>query len=130
MFLESIMFRDLAASYVLFRLDGDRLKQVGGEHACAEWVLRCGGSIRWSGSHRSVSDFNELPSAHFADVKSTDSRTVEEIKAEGATLTDSGFQHLSKNSIENSILTERYHVYLFQVMFTFQNIALVSRSWC
>ena len=68
---------------------------IGGEHACAEWVLRCGGSVKFGGSDRYVSNYNELPSAHFADMKTTDTRVVEEIVAVGASLSDSGFQHLS-----------------------------------
>ncbi|GMT10215.1 hypothetical protein PFISCL1PPCAC_1512, partial [Pristionchus fissidentatus] len=41
-------------------LDVERIREVGAERACAEWVLRCGGSVRFDDGRPEVSDYNQL----------------------------------------------------------------------
>lgn len=43
------------------KYDQDRVSAVGPDRACAEWVLRCGGSIQWKGAATPLKDYNALP---------------------------------------------------------------------
>ena len=29
------------------QVDSERVKEVGVDRACAEWILRCGGGVQW-----------------------------------------------------------------------------------
>ncbi|KAH9630509.1 hypothetical protein HF086_000722 [Spodoptera exigua] len=40
--------------------DPDRIKQLGPDRACAEWVLRNGGKVIWEGGKK-LDDYNSLP---------------------------------------------------------------------
>ncbi|XP_047990609.1 ATP synthase subunit s, mitochondrial [Leguminivora glycinivorella] len=40
--------------------DAERIKLVGPDRACAEWVLRNGGSVEWVGGQK-LADYNLLP---------------------------------------------------------------------
>lgn len=39
----------------------ERLKKFGPDRTCAEWILRNGGSVKWTKSSKILSDYNELP---------------------------------------------------------------------
>ncbi|XP_020284276.1 ATP synthase subunit s, mitochondrial isoform X2 [Pseudomyrmex gracilis] len=43
------------------RVDRDRIKAVGPDRACAEWLLRNGASVRWKGFTEHLKDYNNLP---------------------------------------------------------------------
>lgn len=64
------------------RVDDERIKQVGPDRACAEWLLRCGASVKWVNSEQFVSDYNLLPVGggpkyKIAEVDATDSAIME-----------------------------------------------------
>ncbi|XP_063363010.1 ATP synthase subunit s, mitochondrial [Cydia amplana] len=40
--------------------DAERIKRVGPDRACAEWVLRNGGTVEWVGGQK-LADYNLLP---------------------------------------------------------------------
>ncbi|XP_026808056.1 ATP synthase subunit s, mitochondrial-like [Rhopalosiphum maidis] len=44
------------------RLDDDRIKEIGPNLACAEWLMKNGAQVRWKGCKEFVSHYNCLPS--------------------------------------------------------------------
>lgn len=46
---------------VFNKYDDDRVKAVGANRACAEWLLRCGAGVRWSTHSEFLKDYNSLP---------------------------------------------------------------------
>ncbi|XP_041352813.1 ATP synthase subunit s, mitochondrial-like isoform X1 [Gigantopelta aegis] len=74
---------------VFNRVDEDRLKQVGPDRACAEWLLRCGASIKWKGLNHFEKDYNSLPGSNFDKYK------IEEIDASKSAVMGIGFPHLN-----------------------------------
>lgn len=68
------------------KVDHDRLKTVGPERLCAEWLLKNGACIKYLNSSRLVCDYNSLPvvGTKFA---------IKEIEAVGASIFDIGFDH-------------------------------------
>ncbi|KOC65700.1 ATP synthase subunit s, mitochondrial [Habropoda laboriosa] len=67
------------------RVDNDRIKEVGPDRACAEWLLRNGASVRWKGFKDSLQDYNLLPSGggYF----------IEAVDANNAGISYVGFPH-------------------------------------
>ncbi|CAL1541622.1 unnamed protein product [Lymnaea stagnalis] len=70
------------------KVDEERVKLAGADRAAAEWVLRNGGSIKWSTSSTQLSDFNLLPSTEFENYK------LEEIDLTATDVISLGFEHL------------------------------------
>ena len=75
---------------VLFRPDENRIKEVGPDRACAEWLLRCGAHLRWQNSDKFHTDYNTLPGSNYGIYK------VEEINADEAAVMDIGFPHFGR----------------------------------
>lgn len=69
--------------------DLDRLKEVGPDRCCAEWLLRNGGAVKWTGDPVVHTDYNSLP-------KNTGGRFVEEIDGTDSSISHYGFGHLCK----------------------------------
>lgn len=69
------------------KVDQERIKQVGIDRAAAEWILRCGGGVKWANGSVTIRDYNALPiggrNFKIAEIDGTDSAIMEE-----------GFQHL------------------------------------
>ena len=76
------------------RLDEDRCKAVGGDQVCAEWVVRCGGKIKFEGHQVWTSDYDCL-NANTGPFN----RRVVEIDCTGACVNVVGFRHFSKTKI-------------------------------
>jgi len=63
------------------QVDESRVKAVGIDRACAEWILRCGGGIQWKGSNKYLRDYNVLPAGggqKIGAIDMTDSAVMEE----------------------------------------------------
>ncbi|KAI0239779.1 ATP synthase subunit s, mitochondrial [Lamellibrachia satsuma] len=73
---------------VFNRPDRERIKEVGADRACAEWLMRCGAHIRWKGSEKWEKEYNTLPPVSFSR-----SYKIEEINAVDAELMEIGFDH-------------------------------------
>ena len=71
--------------------DRDRIKEVGPNRACAEWLLRCGATLKWKGSNRFQTDYNTLPGSDYR------SYVIEEVEAEEAGIINVGFEHFGEN---------------------------------
>ncbi|XP_072753999.1 ATP synthase subunit s, mitochondrial [Anoplolepis gracilipes] len=44
------------------RVDQERIRSVGPDRACAEWLLRNGASVKWINFSQHLKDYNSLPS--------------------------------------------------------------------
>ncbi|EFN75513.1 ATP synthase subunit s, mitochondrial, partial [Harpegnathos saltator] len=67
-------------------VDRKRVKLVGPDRACAEWLLRNGASVRWKGFTEYLSDYNNLPTE--------DTRCyIQGVDATDSGITDVGFPH-------------------------------------
>jgi len=54
------------------KVDESRVKEVGVDRACAEWILRCGGGVQWTGSKKYLRDYNSLPATGGQKIYSID----------------------------------------------------------
>ncbi|XP_046575679.1 ATP synthase subunit s, mitochondrial-like isoform X2 [Haliotis rubra] len=112
---------------VFNRVDEERLKQVGPDRACAEWVLRCGGSVKWVGLNHWEKDYNTLPASGFDKYK------VEEIDGTTSAVMSLGFPHLSGlTHVKKIVLHDCRYLdddalnYLPQVKATLQHLQISS----
>ncbi|XP_043275845.1 ATP synthase subunit s, mitochondrial [Venturia canescens] len=69
-------------------VDEDRIKELGPDKACAEWLLRNGASVRWKGATDFLDDYNVL------QVSGT-SQSIQAVYAEDASIHHIGFPHFS-----------------------------------
>lgn len=78
--------------------DPDRIKLLGPDRACAEWVLRNGGRVVWADGKKTA-DYNLLPSEAQGVPK------ISEIDATDSSISHYGFPHLGKflNNITKSL---------------------------
>ena len=77
---------------VIFRVDYDRIKEVGPNKACAEWLLRCGASVKFRGFDKWSEDYNLLPTG------SRDKIVIEQVDATDSCIMHIGFPHFGKGS--------------------------------
>ena len=73
------------------RYDPKRVQEIGPDRACAEWLLRCGGSVRFKNWKSITADYNAIPTGSPGQYK------VEEIRAVKACITADGLAHLSRD---------------------------------
>lgn len=72
---------------MLLRPDKERIREVGPDRSCAEWLLRCGATVRWKGAEKFLTDFNLLPPMNFKNY------VIEEVEAVEAGIMMIGFDH-------------------------------------
>lgn len=53
------------------KIDEARLREVGPDRLAAEWILRCGGGIKWNQGGKFLRDYNSLPVGNFRTLKIT-----------------------------------------------------------
>jgi H+-transporting ATP synthase F0 complex subunit s len=75
------------------RYDRKRIQELGPDRACAEWLLRCGGSVRFKNWGSFTSNYNTIPSGAPGQFK------IEEIRAVKACITSEGFAYLGYSII-------------------------------
>ncbi|KAK7027366.1 ATP synthase, H transporting, mitochondrial Fo complex, subunit s (factor B) [Halocaridina rubra] len=68
-------------------VDESRIKEVGPDRACAEWLLRCGALVKWQDRESWTTDYNSLPASGGRSLK------IEEIDATDAAVMHIGFPH-------------------------------------
>jgi len=82
-------------------VDEARIKDVGPDRACAEWLLRTGARVKWKGKENIVSDYNSLPVGNFRTL------TIESVDATDAAIMEAGFlyfrglEHFHKLKLKN-----------------------------
>ncbi|XP_017757851.1 PREDICTED: ATP synthase subunit s, mitochondrial [Eufriesea mexicana] len=67
------------------RVDVERVKQVGPDRACAEWLLKNGAFVRWKNFSELLTDYNAIPSGK--------NYYIEAVEANNAGICDVGFRH-------------------------------------
>ncbi|CAK1585370.1 unnamed protein product [Parnassius mnemosyne] len=77
--------------------DPERIKAVGPDRACAEWVLRNGGKVTWVGGKK-LSDYNLLPPEENKVAK------LLEIDGSDSSISHYGFPHLDGCSMLKNIV--------------------------
>lgn len=73
-------------NYIFNRVDEQRIKTVGPDRACAEWLLRNGAAVKWINSEDYLKDYNSLP------VEGT-KRYIKEVDATESSIMHYGFRH-------------------------------------
>ncbi|XP_042884882.1 ATP synthase subunit s, mitochondrial-like isoform X1 [Penaeus japonicus] len=69
------------------KVDESRIKEVGPDRACAEWLLRCGALVKWRNMESWTKDYNNLPVSGGRLLK------IEEIDATDSAIMHIGFPH-------------------------------------
>ncbi|KAK8376409.1 hypothetical protein O3P69_009805 [Scylla paramamosain] len=69
------------------KVDENRIKEVGADRACAEWLLRCGAVVRWLDRDQWTKDYNSLPATGGRHLK------IEEVDATDSAVMHIGFPH-------------------------------------
>ncbi|CAF0753746.1 unnamed protein product [Adineta ricciae] len=89
-FSSSIVYRQFWNSINIIRnkYDRKRVQEIGADLACAEWLVRCGGSIRFQNWGSFISKSNQIPTSIPGQFR------VEEIRAVNASVTSEGFAYL------------------------------------
>ncbi|CAL1276287.1 unnamed protein product [Larinioides sclopetarius] len=73
---------------VFNKVDEQRIKDVGPDRAAAEWLLRCGASVKWKNKDKWVSDYNML------HMEFLPKNVIEEIDASDSCIMNVGFPYL------------------------------------
>ena len=74
---------------IVFRVDDERIAAVGPDRACAEWLMRNGAYVKWTGSCEFLTDYNALPPEGMI-------RYIQEIDATESSIMHYGFKHFCK----------------------------------
>ncbi|CAB3397423.1 unnamed protein product [Caenorhabditis bovis] len=85
--------------------DTQRVKEVGAERAAAEWIVRCGGKVKFAEIGDNFDDYNVLikRTAQLDPRVPADNVTIETIWAENASVTGFGCRHFENlKSIKNA----------------------------
>uniref|UniRef100_A0A023FNL8 Putative atp synthase subunit s mitochondrial n=1 Tax=Amblyomma cajennense TaxID=34607 RepID=A0A023FNL8_AMBCJ len=88
---------------VFNRYDRDRVKEIGPDRAAAEWLIRCGAAVRWSGAVKFHSDYNTLPATGSGVYR------IEEIDATDSSIMEIGFPYLKDLTHLKAINLTRCH---------------------
>ena len=71
------------------QVDYSRIKEVGPDRACAEWLLKNGAALKWATSDKFLKDYNSLPLSGFRRLK------VQEVDATNAAIMEIGFPYFN-----------------------------------
>lgn len=71
-------------------MDDNRVKEVGPDRACAEWLLRNGAAVTWKEDGGFLSDYNALPSVE------AERKHIKAVDATNSAISDIGFPHFSE----------------------------------
>ncbi|CAK9300452.1 unnamed protein product [Gordionus sp. m RMFG-2023] len=95
------------------RYDKKRVKEVGPDQAAAEWLLRCGASLKFKNQSAWDSDYNSIVSENSKDV----GRRIEAIDTNESCVNEMGFGYLDGLQSLNSI-SLRYSPYVTDACLT------------
>jgi len=56
------LFVNIQLLIIILRVDYERIKSIGPDRACAEWLLKNGASVRWKGFSEYLKDYDKLQS--------------------------------------------------------------------
>ena len=107
-------------SNLWLRYDRERVQELGPDRACAEWLIRCGGSIRFKDWGSLISDQKNLP-------KSTPGQfQIEEIRAVKSSISSEGFAYLGSLAPPSSLI----HVHHFLSLDGLTNLKKIHLENC
>lgn len=86
-------------SFVSARYDEARIQEVGPDRAAAEWLIRCGASVRWAGAEQFHSDYNTLPVSR--------ALKIQEIDATDSSIMHIGFPYLSMHAGQEHLVEDK-----------------------
>ncbi|CAN7945963.1 unnamed protein product [Ixodes pacificus] len=86
---------------VFNKYDEARIREVGPDRAAAEWLIRCGASVRWAGAEQFHSDYNTLPVSR--------ALKIQEIDATDSSIMHIGFPYLRGLTSLRSLNLRRCH---------------------
>ncbi|XP_076067372.1 ATP synthase subunit s, mitochondrial-like isoform X2 [Oratosquilla oratoria] len=75
-------------NFIFNKVDENRIKEVGPDRACAEWLLRCGAGVKWLNYGSWTKDYNSLP------IGGAKMHKIEEIDGTDSAVMYAGFPHL------------------------------------
>ncbi|XP_078350544.1 ATP synthase subunit s, mitochondrial-like isoform X1 [Oculina patagonica] len=75
-------------NFVFNRVDDRRIEEFGPDRVAAEWVLRCGGGVKFKNPDKWIWDYNAIPDGPKGRL------ALEAINAKGISVTTGGLQHL------------------------------------
>ncbi|XP_066593177.1 ATP synthase subunit s, mitochondrial isoform X2 [Prorops nasuta] len=73
-------------TYIFNRVDRERIKEVGPDRACAEWLLRNGAFVRWKNNDEYLKDYNVL-------IAEQEQQFIEAVDATDSAISYIGFPH-------------------------------------
>lgn len=83
------------------KVDESRIRDVGPDRACAEWLLRCGALVRWLERDQWTKDYNSLP------VTGSRALKIEEVDATDSAIMHIGFPHFKNCKYIRRIIFHR-----------------------
>lgn len=75
-------------NFVFNRVDEERIKEFGADRVAAEWILRCGGAVKFRNFEKWTQNYNAIPDGPKGKF------FLEAISAKGISVTTGGLQHL------------------------------------
>ena len=81
-------------------MDEERIKEVGADRAAAEWLIRCGAAVKWTGSENYDRDYDSL-------VRITRRYSILAIDASDSSVSGVGFPHLKGLKHVREFIVER-----------------------
>lgn len=79
--------------FYLKRIDDDRIKEVGSNMACAEWLMKNGAHVRWKGCKEFVEHYDCLPNMKCAGLEQHQFKIEEVYAGKEASISHLGFRH-------------------------------------
>ena len=80
--------------WITHRPSASRIKEVGPDRACAEWLLRNGAAVRWKGTKEFIKDYNCLPLSE--EAAHAGPFYIEDVDATNAAIANQGFRHFGE----------------------------------
>nr|CAI5821583.1 unnamed protein product [Callosobruchus analis]CAI5831519.1 unnamed protein product [Callosobruchus analis] len=84
-------------------IDEERVKQFGADRACAEWILRNGGTIKWANSTDHVLNYNLLP-------PEGTNYHIQEVDATNSSIMYNGFDHFQGCNYVSKLILHQCHL--------------------
>ncbi|CAH1991517.1 unnamed protein product [Acanthoscelides obtectus] len=84
-------------------VDEQRIKQFGADRACAEWILRNGGTIKWTNTNEYIKNYNLLPP------EGTNSH-IQEVDATNSSIMYNGFDHFNGCHYVTKLILHKCHL--------------------
>jgi H+-transporting ATP synthase F0 complex subunit s len=108
-------------------VDEDRIQEVGPDRAAAEWILKNGGGVKWSGKDRIDDNYDSLVSVG-------KSQRITEIDGTQSSISHYGFQHLKGlTRVEKITLSNNAFINddaLSQLSFVKETLKALEVSYC